>query len=136
VEAVSRVFGDAERGQIMLDFAEVALEEIESQRSELIEPLNQQEQEVLAHLAESYDQLQQAQAQLTAYLASARNVRRSQDEILQSMGVLEQRDEALERAVRLSEALSAAARGGRSAAEALERMKAIIEASGLDGQEG
>ena len=64
----------------MLDFAQVALAEIEVQRSELMDPLNQQEQEVLAHLAESYAQLQQAQAQVTAYLSSAQDVTRSQDE--------------------------------------------------------
>ncbi len=130
IEAVSRVVGGSERGQIMLDFAEVALAEIEAQRSELIEPLNQQEQEVLDHLAESYDQLQQAQAQLTAYLASVRDVTRSQDEVLQSMGIRNLRDDTMERAVWLSEALSAAAKGGRSAEEALQQMKELIGSSG------
>jgi hypothetical protein len=130
VDAVSRVFGDAERGQVMLDFAEVALEEIESQRSELLEPLYLQEQEVLDHLAASYGQLQQAQAQLTAYLASAREVTRSQDEVLEAMGIRQLRDDALEQAVRLSEELAAAARSGRSAEEALERMKALIGSPG------
>ncbi len=136
VEAVSRVFGDAERGRIMLDFAQVALEEIESQRSQLMEPLIQQEQEVLDQLGASYDQLQLAQTQLTAYLASVRGVNRSQEEILESMGIREARDAALERAIRLSEDLAAAAREGRSAAEALERMKAIIGSVGPGGSEG
>jgi len=130
VEAVSRVVGDAERGQIMLDFAEVALDEIESQRSELLEPLYLQEQEVLDRLADSYGQLQQAQAQLTAYLASAKDVTRSQDEVLEAMGMRQVRDDALEQAVWLSEELAAAARSGRSAEEAIERMRALIGSTG------
>jgi hypothetical protein len=130
VEAVTRVVGNAERGQIMLDFAEVALEEIESQRSELLEPLFLQEQEVLDGLADSYGQLQQAQAQLTAYLASAKDVTRSQDEVLEAMGMRQLRDDALEQAVWLSEELAAAARSGRSAAEAIEKMKALIGSPG------
>ena len=54
IQAVSRVIGNAERGQVMLDFAEVALAEIDAQRSELLNPLDRQEMEVLDHLAESY----------------------------------------------------------------------------------
>ena len=136
IEAVSRVIGDAERGEIMLDFARVALAEIEAQRSELIEPLNQQEQVVLDHLSKSYAQLQQAQTQVTAYLASTREVTRSQDEVLEAMGIRALRDDALERAVRLSEELTAAAKAGESAAEALEKMKALIGSGGSDGSEG
>jgi hypothetical protein len=128
MEAVSRVFGDAERGQIMLDFAQVALAEIEAQRSELLDPLARQEEEVLLHLAHSYAQLELAQAQVTAYLASARDVSRSQDEVLEAMGIREVRDDALRHAVRLSQELAAAAQAGATASEALERMKAVIEA--------
>jgi hypothetical protein len=135
IEAVSRVMGDAERGQIMLDFAEVALAEIEAQRSELIEPLNQQEEMVLDHLAESYAQLQQAQTQVTAYLASAQEVTRSQDEVLEAMGIRQLRDNALRRAVQLSEDLATAAKTGETAAEALERMRELIGA-GLSDQGG
>ena len=131
IEAVSRVFGDAERGQIMLDFAQVALEEIEAQRSELLEPLFLQEQEVLDHLAESYAQLQQAQAQVIAYLGSAREVTRTQDEVLEAMGFREVRDDALDQAVRLSERLAAVAKAGDTATEALERMKEIIRTGGV-----
>jgi len=135
IEAVSRVLGDAERGQIMLDFARVALDEIEAQRSELIEPLVEQEQEVLDHLSESYAQLQQAQTQVTAYLSSVREVTRSQDEILEAMGIRELRDDSLERAVWLSEELAAAAKAGESAAATLEEMKALIGSGGSDGLE-
>jgi hypothetical protein len=132
LEAVTRVVGDAERGQIMLDFAEVAIGEIEAQRGELLDPLDQQEEAVLDHLAESYAQLQQAQAQVTAYLGSAQEVTRSQDEVLESMGVRSMRDAALDRAIWLSERLTAAAKAGATAAEALEEMKAIIEEAGTD----
>ena len=136
LEAVARVLGDAERGQIMLDFARVALDEIEAQRNELIEPLNQQEQEVLDHLSESYAQLQQAQAQVTAYISSGREVTRSQDEVLEMVGIRELRDDAMEQAVRLSEELAAAAKAGASAVEALEKMKALIGSGGPAGLEG
>jgi len=129
IEAVSRVIGDAERGQVMLDFAEVALAEIEAQRSELLDPLDRQEEDVLNHLAESYAQLELAQTQVTAYLASAQEVTRSQDEILQAMGIRNVRNDALDRAVRLSDDLAAAAKAGDTAAEALEKMREIIGAA-------
>jgi hypothetical protein len=117
----------------MLDFAQVAMAEIEAQRSELLDPLDQQEQEVLEYLAESYAQLQQAQAQVTAYLASVQEVTRAQDEVLETMGIRELRDDAFDRAVRLSERLAAVAKSGASAAEALEEMRAII-VSGEPGE--
>jgi len=88
---------------------------------------------VLDHLSESYAQLQQAQAQVTAYLSSAQEVTRSQDEVLQAMGIRELRDDALEGAVRLSEDLAAAAKSGESASGALEKMKALI-GSGRSGK--
>jgi len=135
MDAVSRVFGDAERGRIMLDFARVAMDEIEAQRAELMEPLDEQEREVLTHLSESYGQLQQAQAQVTAYLASTGKVSRSQDEVLEVLGLRRVRDDALERAVRMSERLTAAARTGETAMEALEEMKEIIRAGGAGALE-
>jgi len=133
MEAVTRVFGHEERGEIMLDFAQVALREIEAQRAELLEPLNRQEREVLEHLDHSYGRLQQAQGQVTAYLASARGVTRTQDEVLDAMGLRRARDDALEGLVRLSEDLAAAAIAGESALEALEKMKELIESFGSLG---
>jgi hypothetical protein len=133
LSAVGRAFGHAERGRILLEFAQVAMAEIEVQRSELLDPLDRQEQEVLEHLAESYAQLQQAQAQVTAYLASVQEVTRSQDEVLETMGIRELRDDTFDRAVRLSERLAAVAKSGTSAAEALEEMKALI-GSGEPGE--
>jgi hypothetical protein len=136
IAAVSRVVGNGERGQILLDFAEVALAEIQAQRHELLDPLEIQEQRALDYLAESYGQLQQAQNQVTAYLASARDVTRTQDEVLEAMGVREVRDDALERAVQVSRRLAAAAKAGETAAQALEEMKAILRAADTDGYEG
>jgi hypothetical protein len=136
VDAVSRVVGNDERGMILLDFAEVALTEIEAQRAELLEPLVLQEEEVLDYLAGSYNQLVQAQTQVTAYLASASDATRTQDEVLQAMGIREVRDDALERVVRLSDDLATAAKMGDTAAEALEKMRELIEANASGEGEG
>jgi hypothetical protein len=133
IKAVGRVVGDAERGQIILDFAEVALREIQAQRSQLLDPLQREEERALTHLARSYGQLQNAQNQVTAYLASARSVTRSQDEVLAAMGIREFRDDALRRAVLISDRLAAAAKAGETAAEALEAMRSILESSGSEG---
>jgi hypothetical protein len=135
IAAVSRALGDAERGQIMLEFAEAALAEIELQRAELIEPLDAQEQQVLGHLSRSYAQLQQAQAQVTAHLASVREVTGAQDELLQLAGIREVRDDALRAAVDLSDRLTAAAKAGESAADAIEEIKKILAASGEGASE-
>ena len=66
---------------------------------------------------------------MTAYLASAQEVTRSQDEVLQAMGIREVRDDALARALRLSDDLAAAAKAGNTAAEALEKMRELIGAA-------
>ncbi len=66
------------------------------------------------------------------YYARSRDVTRSQDEVLEAMGIREIRDDALDRAVQLSEELAAAAKAGESAAEALEEMKALIVAARTD----
>jgi hypothetical protein len=136
VDAVSRVVGNDERGMILLDFAEVALAEIEDQRAELLEPLVLQEEQVLDYLAESYTQLVQAQTQVTSYLASASDATRSQDEVLGAMGMRDVRDDALERVVRLSDGLATAAKMGDTAAEALEKMRKLIEANASGEGEG
>ena len=78
------------------------------------------------------DVVQQAQAQVTAYLASAQEVTRSQDEVLEAMGMRQLRDDALRRAVQLSEDLAAAAKAGETAAEALEQMRALIGSNGSE----
>jgi len=132
VAAVGRAFGDAERGQIMLEFAEAALAEIGLQKAELLEPLDAQEEEVLRHLSRSYAQLQQAQAQVTAHLASVRKVTGAQDELLQLAGIREIRDDALRAAVNLSDRLTAAAKAGETAEDAIAEIRRILET----GEEG
>lgn len=136
IAAVGRAFGDAERGQIMLEFAEAALAEIEIQRTELLEPLDAQEQEVLRHLSSSYAQLQQAQAQVTAHLASVREVTGAQDELLHMAGIRGVRDDALRAAIRLSDQLTAAAKAGTTAEDAIVEIRRILQTGGEGGSEG
>ncbi|MDT8369922.1 MAG: hypothetical protein RQ745_12010 [Longimicrobiales bacterium] len=103
VEAVKSGLGDADRGEIVLDFATAALEQIEAQRRELIGPINQMEADALRELRRTWAELIQAQAGVTAFIQSTHDVTAEQDAVLARLGMLEARDRVIEDAVSLSE---------------------------------
>ncbi|SMO58469.1 hypothetical protein [Fodinibius sediminis] len=61
--------------------------DLQSMRNELLEPLNNQEQEVLGSIDRAYQQLHYANSIVTGHLSSVRKVHDTQDELLESMGV-------------------------------------------------
>lgn len=85
----------ARLGTVMRGFADAAEKQIGLQRTAMMNEIDAQERAVLEHLAGSYSDLQEAQASLRAYLASAVNVQREQDVILAKLGLLKERDKAL-----------------------------------------
>ncbi len=66
---------------------EVAVEEIEAKKLELIEPINQDEQEIMLMVDDAFARLYLANSTVTAHLNSIRKVRQAQDEVIGEMGL-------------------------------------------------
>jgi len=73
-------------------WAEVAVEEIEKKKKELIDPIDKNEKELLNSIDEVFAQLIRANAAITAHLNSIRKVKEVQDEALQALKVKDLRD--------------------------------------------
>ncbi len=124
--AVRRGLGDADRGSIMLDFANAALEQIELQREELIVPIDRQRRQVLDALRANYAQLVQMQSTVTAHIRSVRDVVAEQEEVLRRLGLLRARDSLIADVLSLNdEMVRVTDRAGR-AAELLEELKRVL----------
>lgn len=102
IRAVNSAFGDSERGQIVLEFSEAALEQIAAQRRELLAPIEAQEREVLQSLRANYAEMNQIQSVITAYLQSIEDVRAEEDAVLSRLNLLRARDTLVNRAISLN----------------------------------
>jgi len=125
--AVGRALGDPERGQIVLEFAEAAVGEIEKRRRSLLDPFDRQEAGVLRELRESYALLREMQSSVTGLVASARDVTVAQDDVLARLGILEERDALIDEAVALNDGILAAIDRGNDATDTLSEITALID---------
>jgi len=66
---------------------EVIRADVESKRSELLEPINKQEADLLAAIDRNYAQLIYANSIVTGYLSSVARVHDAQEKILESIGI-------------------------------------------------
>lgn len=69
------------------DWAQVAVEEIQAKRAELVAPLDAQEQELLATVGAAFHRLRTANATITAHLGSLRDVDAARDAELARLGL-------------------------------------------------
>ena len=127
VTAVSSAFGDAERGQIVLEFAQAAMREIDKKRGSLLGPLADQEARALSELRAAYAELTEMQSTVTSHLGSVRDVQMEQEEILSRLGMLKQRDAAISAAAGLNDAVLNAIDKGESAEKTIEELKSILD---------
>ena len=67
------------------DWADVAISEIADKKRELIDPIDNDEKEVLNSVNEAFIQLIHANATITAHLNSIREIKDAQDEALEAM---------------------------------------------------
>lgn len=72
---------------IMLEFQEAANSQITTKRNELLDPILNQEKEILNAIDQSYQNTIYANATLTAYLTSIHKVKKSQNEALSIIGL-------------------------------------------------
>lgn len=76
----------------VLTWAEEAIYTLEDKKSELLNPLNRQEDSLLVAVSAAMNQIIQANAAITAHLNSLREVQEIQDEALSALGIKDLRD--------------------------------------------
>ena len=126
VLAVNSAFGDTERGQIVLEFAEAAMGQIERQRRELLAPISAQERQVLGELRANYAETMEIQAAITAYLGSVQRVKEEEDAVLRRLNLLRARDSVVARAIALNEDVVRLTGQAQNAEKALTDMRAKL----------
>lgn len=89
-------------------WVEVAIEDIEKEKKELLTPINKDEKALLAYVDDAFARLIRANATITAHLNSIRKVQEVQDEALQALKIKDLRDQINQRLVDASEKAAAA----------------------------
>lgn len=115
----------------MEDFLSAAYEQIDARRRDLLQPIRQQRMEVLNALNESYNNISFANATVTGYLESIREVKDAQNEALTIIGVENLRGDIREQLVNTSELISEAVKKGREidikSDDALIKLKKVFQ---------
>ncbi|MDD9965291.1 MAG: hypothetical protein OXR73_03635 [Myxococcales bacterium] len=116
--------------QIMLEFAQAGQDEIERQRASLLAPLNRQEAKALRSLDQVYAQLSQMQSTVTAYIQTAHDVQAEQDRVAERFGLLEAKNDLVDKAIETSDQITAILEAGDDPKEALSRLKTLFDQDG------
>lgn len=135
VRAVHSALGDAERGQMILEFSEAALTEIKRQRRALLAPVNAQERDVTAALRANYAEMMEIQSAITAFLRSVSDVKAEEDAILQRLNLLRTRDALVQKAIALNESVIDITNDVEDADEALRRIRELLGVPVPDGRD-
>ena len=93
----------AQFGRIMIEFNSAAVAKINLRRRELKVPLRTRKLELQNALDEGYANLHQGQATLKAYLESVVEVVAAQDEFLQKINIIEERNAAMDSILKISD---------------------------------
>lgn len=134
IEAAGSTEGKEESQKVlkeMSDFLQAAHHQIKMKRKELLDPVIQQENQILKAVNQSYSNALYANTTLTAYLQSVRKVKGAQKEALSKIG-LDGADEKLtESLIKLSEGVSEAVNQGKKidvqSDDAIKKVKEISE---------
>lgn len=120
---------------VLTRFVKVANERIEAKRSTLVDPMKAQRDAVIVEINTAYRQVQSAQAVVTGHLASIRDVREVQNEMLAGIGLEGLPNRIATTTARVSEGVSKMiAEGERldqeagDAAEKIRKLEQSIEA--------
>ncbi|HEY3489820.1 MAG TPA: hypothetical protein VGK27_06840 [Candidatus Deferrimicrobiaceae bacterium] len=100
-------------------WAEVAIEDIEKKKKELLTPIEQDERALQASVDDAFARLIRANATITAHLNSIRKVQEVQDETLKSLKLADLRDE-------VNQKLIDASRKAETALTKLEGVKSKV----------
>jgi len=91
LEGVEKAVTDekSKLGQILLGWSEEAQSQIIKKRKELLKPINEQEKLVVNEINSAFLDLQRSHAAIKGYLASAVDLKETNDQVLQKLGALE-----------------------------------------------
>jgi hypothetical protein len=92
-----------ELGRVLIDFSNAAQKEIELQRRQLLDPIDQQEAFVLGELRSGYADLLAGSAAIKGYLASVVKLAESRDAISQKLGLFEKQQALMKSALKLND---------------------------------
>lgn len=126
VRAVGNAFGDPDRGKMVLQWSEAALEQIQAKRKFLLDPIDAQEDKTLDELRKVYAQLEQAQSTVTAHLSSIRNVTEEQDKVLERLNLLRSRDQLIEGALKTNDEIVGLIDAGKSVKDTFDDLQKKI----------
>jgi len=121
--AVNSGTGDAERGQIIIEFATAAQEQINAQRTEMIAKVDQAERTLLKELRSNYAELFQIQSEVTAHIRSAHKVVDAQDNLLRRLNLMEKRDQIIDQAVDFNERITSVVESSQEVGALIEQFK-------------
>ena len=96
----------AKMGQVLIDWSEEAQRQISKKRAELLKPVATQEKLVINEINSAYLDLQRSQAAIKGYLASAVELKESQDEVLRKLGALEKVERVMDTVTSTNDELS------------------------------
>jgi hypothetical protein len=115
--------------QAMVDFQRYATQQIAEKRTELIQPIREEQLKILKAINASYDHAIAANSTLTGYLASVKDVKEAQTESLALIGI--DRAEVDQSMLRVSDILDQVITKGKAidtqAEDARNRINALIE---------
>jgi hypothetical protein len=124
--AASEALSGGEQGEAVLEFAQVAMGQIELKRRTLLGPIDDLERQTLQQLQAAYSQIQQAQGSVTAHLRSLADVQDEQNQLLARLRILEKRDEALERAITVNERVTGVLEAGEGVVDTLTALEQAL----------
>jgi hypothetical protein len=101
-------------------WTEVAIEEIQDKRRELIEPIDKDEQDLLTSVDEAFARVTVANSTITAHLNSLRQVQEVQDQALQALRLGDLRGKITDALVRASEK-------SKEALEKLAKVEGVVD---------
>lgn len=110
-------------GEVLIDFAEAAQTQVNAKRKELLNPINNQERMVVDEINAAWADLLSGQAAITAHLESVVEVKKSQDEALRKLGVIEKRDGILDTLMQYSDKLTNLLEGKEDAEDIIKEYK-------------
>lgn len=109
-------------------WAEVALEEIDNKKMQLLAPIDKDEKQLLASVDEAFSRLIRANAAVTAQLNSIRKVQEVQDETLKALNLKDLRD-------KINQQLISSSEKAEIAIQQMEKAKIIIKDTDQKKQE-
>lgn len=143
IEEFAREFRLADQVELIIDrdaekllpvltrFVKVANERVEAKRSTLVDPIREQRDAVIVEINTAYRQVHAAQAVVTGHLASIRDVREVQNEMLAGIGLEGLPARIASTTARVSEGVSTMIAKGekldRDSVDAVEKIRKLEE---------